>query len=510
MDIKNYIVTPLQMKKLENENEYYDITESQLMQNAGTALAKEIMKISTNSNIVILAGNGNNGGDGFVAYSLLRKKGYNVRVILTMGDPKTDLAKDAFEKINLKHINYLDKISKDETFLNCSVVVDCIMGIGFSGELSKELLSLFNYVNALECKKVACDIPTGLSALNGYCNPEIIKCDYTVTFGAIKIGTLLYPGKDYCGQIIPIDIGIPENIYSNITNKIISIDDDFVKENLKKRTPDSYKGSYGKVTVLSGSRNYPGAAALCTSAALRCGVGICELASTDYVCETVVSKFSEVIFLPLMESQQGHISSLNKDFILENCKNSDCVVIGCGIGYTPDIANLVIQLVENLKCPVVIDADGINAISTSLLTLKNRTAPTVITPHIGELAAISKLTIQQVIESRVQLAMAAERELNATIVSKGAGTFICSNGSTKVTYLSQLGNAGLAKGGSGDILAGMIGSFIAQGIDQNIASAIAVYLHGKAAERLSEKLSMHGMLPSDIVKELAVLLKEYE
>ena len=512
MDINDYIVTPNQIKELENASHCGGVSLSELMNNAGKSLAKNIVDLFPNTeltnDIIILAGNGNNAGDGFVCAQILKNLCYKVKVALVCDSPKSELSINAYNKMVGIEIAFIGKNDFQTYFKNCSVVIDCIFGTGFHGELSEEIRNLLCYINSLSCIKIACDIPSGACALNGFCSRGTLNCDYTVTFGGIKTGMLLSPSREKCGIIKAFDIGISENIYNKLSNPVIHLNDNIIKDFLPKRNPSSHKGNFGKLINICGSKKYTGAAALSTLSALRSGVGICTLAAPECVTNIIGSSIFESTYLPLKEDENGQILYSNYTEIFNNCKSASAVLIGCGLGISDDIKKLVENLILNLECTIILDADGINAILDRIDILRNTKSNIIITPHPGELARLLNINTKQVLQKRVELSADFSKEYGVTMVSKGSGTIVATPDGK--LFVSTTGNAGLSRGGSGDVLAGMIASLSAQGLTPEKAACVGAFLHGKAADNVAVRMSMQGMLPSDVINELPLVFKEID
>jgi len=511
--MKEIVVTPTQMKIIENASAMLGVSLFSLMNNAGKCLAENVITLYNRNDfsqgVVVLAGNGNNAGDGFVCANILSTFGIKVSVILLCLEPKTDLAINAFHALSpkVKVLIYGDCDYKG-LINSCDVVVDCIFGTGFHGEIDEQISEILQFVNSSESLIIGCDIPSGVSALNGICSDNTLKCDYTVTFGAKKIGMLLSPAREMCGEILTCDIGIPKEAYSQIAEPVTHLDMGYVKRLIPKRSPNSHKGDFGKLLCLCGSKKFTGAAALSVLSALRSGVGLCTLASVECVTNIISGSIFEAIHLPLKEDENGQTDFSSYEEILKVAKTSSAILIGCGLGTSAEISDLVCKLIENVECPIILDADGINAILDRIDILRNTKASIILTPHPGELARLLNISTQEVLERRVELSSKFSKEFGLILISKGAGTVICTpDGST---YVSTTGNAGLSRGGSGDVLAGMISSFVAQGISPVNASCAGVYLHGLAADRVAQKLSMQGMLPTDVINELPLLFKDME
>lgn len=275
---------------------------------------------------------------------------------------------------------------------------------------------------------------------------------------------------------------------------------------LKKRPYNSHKGTFGTLTVIAGSRFFRGAAALPVYAALRSGTGIVCLASIEKVIESVSSKINECIFYPLDENENGSISAMSAEKIIKKVNNSSCCLAGCGMVFSEDTKIIIEKLITDANCPLILDADALNSISDDPSILKEAKYPPVITPHAGEMAKLCPAAVSEIKAAPAQTAAEFACKYNCITVLKDYITHIASP-SGKVS-INNTGNAGLAKGGSGDILAGIIASFTAQGYDTYDAAVCGVYLHGLAADRCASRLSQYGMLPTDMLYDLCCIFKE--
>lgn len=502
------IVTPEQMRICEASSAKLGVSLGRLMHNAGKYLAEKIMllydQLNYSNDIIILSGSGNNGGDGLICANVLHEGKMNVRVILTDGRPKTQLAINAFNMMSEEiPVFDLEDISSEDIFSQASIIVDCIFGTGCHGELPCDMNSLLAAAEKSTALKIACDIPSGASALNGSCSKNTIKCDYTFTFGAVKTGMLLYPAREKCGQIIVCDINIPKQAYLDISHPVILMDNEQVKNRISKRIPDSHKGDFGKLLCICGSQQFTGAAALSTLAALRSGVGLCSLAAPRSVVNSLSSTIFEAVYLPLDEDENGQIRKSSFSAIYKAIENSTAILIGCGLGRSDDITELVSEVIKKAECPIIIDADGINSIADRIDLFRNTKASIILTPHYVELSRLLGISKKEAMDNRVSVIMDFAKQNNVTLVSKGAGTVIASPDGTLAISIS--GNAGLSRGGSGDVLSGIIAAFAAQGLSAMDAASCGVYLHGSAADRVSQKYSMLGMLPTDVINELPLL-----
>lgn len=285
----------------------------------------------------------------------------------------------------------------------------------------------------------------------------------------------------------------------------IPITSSLIHDTLKPRKPDSNKGTYGKLLIVAGCARFRGAAALCTEAALRSGAGIVCLASVEPVLAAASARLKEPVLLPLPENSSGGISASDLSPLKEELKKSSAVLAGCGLSNTEDTKALVRFLLENAECPIVLDADGLNVLSGCIDIIRTAKRSCIITPHVGEMSRLCGKSIPEIKQNPVLCATDFAKEYGCTVVLKDADTVIAAPDGR--VYFNTTGNAGMAKGGSGDLLAGMIASFLAQGVEAVSAAACAVYLHGAAGDLAAAHHSQYGMLPSDLLKELPALLR---
>ena len=505
-----YLLTPEKMKELEALSDKNGVSYSQLMQNAGEKLAEFIytLPINLSYGIVFFCGSGNNGGDGFVAAKLLASGGYPVTVVLMCGEPETELSTRAYFELSESGAEVLSLFDNNEKIFSklssSSLIVDAVFGTGFHGELPPQVKACFSFAARSTAKKLAVDVISGGNCKDGKISEGVLKCDYTVTFAYEKVGMRMKPLSDYLGEVVVADIGIDKSLIRKVA-PVIKTEDDFIEKVIPERNPYSNKGDYGKLVNIAGSKRMPGAAALSTMSALRTGAGLVTLASGKTVCESLSGNIYECTYLPLKETTAGTISQTNEKEILSLCENATAVSIGCGMGNNDDTLAILKAILENLSCPVIIDADGLNAMGTGIDILKDIKADVVITPHPKELSRLLGISLEEVIENRFSITEKLSREYGITVLSKGTPTIIC--GANGYSFINENGNAGLSRGGSGDVLTGIIASLAAQGLSGTDAAAAGAYIFGKAADITAEKLSMQGMLPSDVIKELPTVFK---
>jgi len=490
------LVTVDEIRNLELEwaNKHSSNGLLSLMEKAGSALADVVKEF--NEPYLVVCGKGNNGGDGFVAARYLYESGKKVSICLTLEE--TSLSSDAkenFKKIKDK-IPYI-KIEKEhdknfQLLLNESnTVIDCLLGTGTKKDLPLLLEWIIKSINASNKDVVACDIPTGVDPDTGSTLGNAIKAKVTVTFGYPKLGLMVHPGKKHSGTIKTVDIGL-----GDIKTNSFLLDDSFLKENFPKRSQYSNKGDFGKTLLVCGSKKYPGAALLASKAAASIGSGLTALASKTEVLNKIAPVMPEVT----------HVE-FNVSNILEESLKSSVVVIGPGLTTEEEIKSLIETLITKVNVPIVLDADGINAIIGKKEILKKAKKEVIITPHPKEFARLLQITTDEVLNNKVELAKNTASSLGCTVVLKGPATIIATK--DEKIYISPFSNAALAKGGTGDVLAGFIGGLIAQGLEPVLASCVGVYIHGKTGELVAKDKTVFSLLPQDLIAYLPSAIKLY-
>lgn len=495
-----YVVTNAQMKLAEQNCNRDYISYVKMMENAGTACAEEIMKLAPKGCfITILCGNGNNGGDGFVISKVLSSYGISSGIILINGEPKTECAEYHFRMMFGARIldwNKQREVCTDQ-IVRSDVVIDCIYGTGFHGTLPENVADAIRFAN--NCPfRIAVDVPSGVNSDTGEMDKNCFKATHTLILAAIKAGLLSLPCSDLIGETKLLDIGIDESSYEN--NYLACITDDTFRRPFSNRMRSSHKGSYGKLLNIAGSLCYNGAAAMSTEAALRTGVGLCTLAAPRTVVNLLAPSIHETTYLPLPETDDGFVSDKATDMILQNLDKVTAISIGCGLGNSENTRNIVENVIRNATCPIIIDADGINSIAANIDILKERNSDIILTPHVMEFSRISGLSIDEIQRDRIKAAKDFSSEYGVTVVLKGANTVISSSGG--YLFVNTCGNSGLAKGGSGDVLTGIIAAMAAQGIEPVTAAVSGVYCHALASDMLIEDIPAESMLPRDIISIL--------
>ena len=485
------------------------IPVSDLMKRAGDCLAEETARrIPAGARVLILAGSGNNGGDGYAAALRLAESGYRVRICDVFGEGQRSEAGQHFAALAAARLGApmpLDALT-DEMLAESDAVIDAILGTGARFELSEELISLFERVAAAppSLLRVAADAPTGIDAEDGRACRHSFRADLTVTFAFAKRGMLAYPAREYCGEIVVADIGLPvREISRAFPPSGALLDRNLAASMLPRRPRNTHKGSFGRLLILAGSRAYRGAAMLASEAALRAGAGVVTLASHESVLEGALLRTPELLTLALPELDR--IDREGQRTVLDASEKASAVLIGCGSGTSVPLSGLIWELLSGEGAPLLIDADGLNALSLhreeSLHRLRKSRRRVVLTPHPLELSRLTGLPTSKIQNERIGVARAFAEETGATVVLKGAGSVIVT-AEEKIT-LNPTGGPALSKAGSGDVLAGTAASFLAQGIMPHSAASLAVYLHGAAGDALAGELSEYGVLPGDLPAAIA-------
>ena len=507
-----------EMKRVEEHASKYGLSYQRMMENAGAACARNIRSILEKQrpsarNIAVVCGKGNNGGDGFVIARKLFESGYRAAVILAGGYPATPQSETAFGQIaelSVPCVWYTtDRAKALQTIKNADCVVDALFGFSFYGEISRELLPLFQEMNDSAALKVAVDVPSGVYCDSGLCDPACFSADYTIAISALKPAHILHPASDHCGDIIVASIGIPTESFDAVGHSIYTYNAAQAAALLPRRAVTANKGDFGHLLSLCGSRRMPGAAFLAAKAALRCGTGLVTAAFPKSIYQTMALKLTEALLLPLEETPQGALSAACIPTLLKYLDRFSCILIGCGLTVSEDTTEVLRAVLEHAKVPVIVDADGINILAQNIDILQNAASPVVLTPHPKEMSRLLSCTVGDVQADRAGNAADFAERQGVHLVLKGSNTVVASPDDSRI-YLNATGNNGLSKGGSGDVLAGMIGALAAQGVKLPQAANLGVYLHGYAADLAAKRLSRTGMLPTDLIEELATAFAAFE
>ena len=478
--------------------EKYGIPELTLMRNAAKSCFDFITPhISRENTILILCGKGNNGGDGYELASLLKKAGFTVSAINVFDSvPVTETAKTVFNECEADIFPFCEWESK---LSSADVIIDAIFGVGFYGSIENDspIGKLILSCNEKDCLRIAIDTPSGINSADGCVGNVVFKAHFTITMAYIKTGMLSYPARDFCGEIKIADIGYPGTLCDEIPKDALVPDDEYVNKTIPQRHPNSHKGTYGRLLMYCASQNMTGAGILAAKAALRSGCGLVNIARDKETIRLLQTQLIEPVFSVISDENA-------EEEMLALSEKASAILIGCGMVTDKKDRDVLFSLIKNAKCNITIDADGINSLCENINILKEAKCTPVLTPHPLEFARLTGKTVQFVQNNRITLAKEFAKEYGCVVVLKGAGTVIASPG--RETAINTSGNPGLAKGGSGDVLAGLISSLIAQGLSPFESAAVGCYLHGKAADKLAEIIGEYGLLPSDLPMTIAKLL----
>lgn len=508
------LFTGEQIKMIENKAAEQGMSHLRMMENAGSAAARIIKERygAKNKNIAVVCGRGNNGGDGFVTARKLFDEGAEVSIILVNGLPQTEVAIETLIKAREKGVPILNSESgqnKAMLFIKTAdVIVDCIFGTGFHGEPRGDAALVIEEVNSLNVPVVSLDMPSGANCDDGTVAKVCVKADLTVTFIAYKIGQFIYPAVDFIGELVLADIGLPSTAFENMETNYNLIDIAEVKLLFSKRKRNSNKGDYGKALIIAGSYGMSGAAAIAGNACVLSGAGLTVLAVPRSVYSVIGGALFEPIYKPMGETADGTFSLSAVGGLLKQVGKASAVLIGCGMGVCLDTKEIVKRVILEANVPLVIDADGINCVASNIDILRAAKAPIVLTPHPGEMARLTGLSVAEVQAERQKVASDFAVAFQVTLVLKGANTVIAfPDGSV---FINNKGNAGMATGGTGDLLAGMMVSFIASGMAAESAVIAAVHLHSLAGDRVAKRYSERCLTPSEMLNELPSLFLEIE
>ncbi len=498
------IVTSKQMKQIEQNSIQYQMSFLRLMENAGCAAARLIadtLHDVNGLNFVVFCGKGNNGGDGFVVARKLHELGANAAVVLTDGEPKTDDATRMLEivrSMELPVFSFEEEPEMVNTLMDkVDVIVDAIFGSGFHGEIDIRRRQITSMINSAIAAVFSLDIPSGINCDTGEAAEDAVNADFTIAFDSFKPAHLLPKYLPQLGQVSLAGIGIDPLSYEGIEQNHFVADEEWVYSRIPQRNPDAHKTSTGRLLNIAGGIGCTGAAVLSSTAALRSGAGYVVTAVPQAIYPLVAPSLIQSPFC-FVETAADVSSALN---------GASAVAIGCGMGTGQRQRGILEEVLYLAKCPVIIDADGINNLAMDISIVSDAKCPVVLTPHFGEMAKICRTTVQEIQKAPLLCAQELAAQLKATIVLKGAHTIVASPDGR--TFLNQTGNPGLAKAGSGDILTGILSSLISQGMSAFDAAVCAVYLHGAAADRCVERMSEYFMQPDDILIDLGRLLKEH-
>lgn len=503
------LVTAAQMMELEQlAINDYGIDALLLMENAARAFCDALEQAwgsVSKKTVAVFCGKGNNGGDGFAISRHLKNRGADVTVVFDddAASLKPDAAKN-FAIITKMGLPVLPLAAAGNRFFD--IGIDALLGTGFHGRVLGKTAEMIEVLNK-NCKKIAAvDVPSGVNCSDGSAKEPCVRAALTVTFALAKPGHFLYPAKEYCGNLVVTDISIPQNVLQNFSATVFSLDESAAAL-LPARKENSHKGSFGKVLVFGGSAGMSGAPIMAVTAVLKSGAGMVTAAVPEVIADAVTAHFPEAMTLPL-KTEDGVIAASVAEQLIAKLSSQNVLLAGCGLGTAEAAQTALRTLVSACDKPMVIDADGINALAGHIHIIKHKTAPVILTPHPLEFSRISGLSVEEIQANRLEVARQFARENGVILVLKGADTVVAHP--SGVAYISPQSNSGLAKAGSGDVLAGVITALLAQGMAPDAAANLGVYLHSRAGMLAREALGAFSMTAGDVLSSLPTAFKEAE
>lgn len=496
------IVTADEMRRIDRETiGQYGIPSAVLMERAGLAVAERVRAEYPPKKIIVLCGAGNNGGDGIVAARHLHTWGYRTSVRMVMRranfSDECSVQLKIAEKFGVTVVFGSTITAAD---LHGAVVIDALFGTGLSKPLAGALAAVVRTVNESGVPVISIDIPSGISADTGQVQGAAIRAAQTITFGLPKRGHILHPGADYTGRLSVADIGFPCALTQDPRIPAETVTADDAAFLLPARPAASYKNQFGHVLVIAGSPGKTGAALMTARACLRAGAGLVTIGAPESLMDIFMGRVTEEMLIPLPDSGDGTLAPFAADEILRQIRGRfDVLAIGPGLGASPEVHAVVRELVVRSVVPLVIDADGLNALAGQSGVLHNAKAPLILTPHPGELRRLDPNVPAD--RSRIDGAIGFAKAYGVTLVAKGAPSITATPDGHAL--VNTTGNAGMATAGTGDVLTGIIAGLAAQKMRPSSAAALGVYLHGLAGDIAAVRLGQHALIATDLISTLA-------
>ncbi len=485
----------------------FGIKEELLMENAGLAAYGVIRdEIGVRRRrFVVFCGVGNNGGDGFVVARKIHSNGGDVRVCI-VGNRKKFIGSAAInlsiaERLSIPVLELGDAASAAEAISGADAIIDAIFGTGLTREVTGLYREVIDLINAAGKPVISIDIPSGVNGDTGMIMGAAVKADVTVTFGLPKVGNMLYPGYDRCGKLYVSHISFPPAHYDNDSLRV----EVNTPPPIPPRNAEGHKGSFGDLLVIAGAGGYLGAPYLAAMSFLKAGGGYSRLAAPRSIVPHLAVRGGEIVFVPQGETASGSISLENSESLLDLSRKVDMVVLGPGLSLDEETQSLSRKLARGIEAPLLIDGDGITALSTDLNSIRERTVPTILTPHLGELSRITGIAAEEIRENSIEILHKTTADLGAIIVMKGAHSLIGYPDGRVFVNLS--GNAGMATAGSGDVLTGAIAAMLGLGLPLDDAVRKGVFIHGFAGDLAAEYEGEDGITAGDIMSYLPLAVK---
>jgi ADP-dependent NAD(P)H-hydrate dehydratase / NAD(P)H-hydrate epimerase len=503
------VVTAEEMREMDRLTiQKYGVSSLVLMERAGEGIADALKRFGRagKMGVLVVAGKGNNGGDGLVVARLLKQKHIPCEVVLLA--KRDELSPDAarnykeFLKVRGKVVEAteggLDRLA--ERLSGKGVLVDAILGTGIKDEVRGLYAEAITLMNASGVPIVAVDIPSGLHTDKGTPLGVSIQAEMTVSLGYPKLGEVIYPGLSYVGDLVVAEIGIDPRAVAEVSPKIELLEREEMRWLVPNREPDTHKGTYGHLLVMAGSRGKTGAAIMACRAAMRTGAGLVTLAAPRSLNNIFAGSLVEEMTELMRENAAEEMETPSGDEWARLLERKDALLFGPGIGESDSTRNMLRWLLKNLEMPWVIDADGLNNLALDMDRLRKAKTPPVVTPHPGEMARLIGKDTAGVNQDRIGVARAFATDHRCYVVLKGART-VLATADGKI-FINPTGNPGMASGGMGDVLAGMLAALLGQGFSPEDAMKLGVYLHGFVGDEVAAQKGAIGLIASDIIEGL--------
>jgi hydroxyethylthiazole kinase-like uncharacterized protein yjeF len=502
-----YLVTGEQMKRVDQYTiEQIGIPSLVLMERAALAVFKEAVgHVKQTDPVWVLCGSGNNGADGIAAARMLHLSGYKVLVILA--GKKEKGSSEYLTQLSIAEKTGVD-VSEGLAARSgtCGLLIDALFGVGLDREILGAYLEIIKSI--IRCKPgftIAVDIPSGIHSDTGQLMGAAIPADLTVTFGYEKLGTMLYPGKEYSGQVLVEDIGFPPESISYVNTEYFTFHKGDT-ELIPKRPAYSNKGSFGKVLLVSGSKNMSGAAFLSALSAYRTGAGLVRIFTVEENREILQTALPEAVIVTYHFKEAEKRTENFEQLLIEQCEWASVIVLGPGLGREGYVKNLVESVLVNAYVPVIVDADGLNTIASYPELTSYYTENIIITPHLGEMARLTGSSVELIKKHLIQTAREYANRFGITCILKDAVTIAALN--DQRTYVNSTGNNVMAKAGAGDVLTGILAGLLAMGLEEPDAAALGVWLHGLAGDMRMKKYGEYSLLARELTDEIGIILQE--
>ncbi len=508
-----YVLTAAEMKAGDKAAiEEYGIESLVLMERAALQTAKVILdKFGSDIYVGIMAGSGNNGGDGIAIARILQEEG--IRVEINMIGESSKLSTEAAVQLETaKKLNIPIHYGVEQTLYD--VIVDAVFGIGITRNVEGKYRKAIEAMNASKAKIVAVDIPSGVNTDDGSIMGCAVKADITVTFAYRKLGLMLYPGASCAGEVVCVPIGIPKAVTAKKRTGVVTFTDRKKDLHFPERSPSGNKGTFGKILLIAGSRNMGGACLLSALSAYRVGAGMVRIFTASQNRESLLKKLPEAIVDTYHDENADHgvstVTQQESEALSSGLEWADIVAVGPGISMSEKAEEILKMTLAQCDKPMVIDADALNILSQNEALLQSfeygcrkSDSDIIFTPHLGEFSRLTKCPVAEIKKDMIASCKAFTKKYDVSLVCKDARTLVSKRG--KLTYLNASGNDGMATAGSGDVLTGIIAGLLAQGYSGFEAAVMGTYAHGLAGDIARKKTSAYYIMAQDIIKSLGML-----